>query len=82
MQTLARHYLGVFGDVEITPLVKLTVDLIANLDDGSHVISPSLSWSLRPDIDLSFGAQRFAGRNGSEYGSFNDLMFVRLQWHF
>ena len=82
VQTLARHYLGVFGDVEITPLVKLTVDLIANLDDGSHVISPSLSWSLRPDIDLSFGAQRFAGRNGSEYGSFNDLMFVRLQWHF
>ncbi|WP_298835412.1 hypothetical protein [uncultured Piscinibacter sp.] len=81
-QTVGRDYVGAYAGCEITPLLKLNTDLVVNLRDGSHYLSPSLTWSLRPDVDAAIGAQWFAGRAASEYGTFNDLGFVQLQWYF
>ncbi|ODV10049.1 MAG: hypothetical protein ABT20_09180 [Rubrivivax sp. SCN 70-15] len=81
-QTVGRRYLGAYAGYEITPLLKLNVDLIFNLRDRSRYLAPSLTWSLRPNLEAVLGTQWFAGRAGSEYGAFKDLYFVQLQWYF
>ncbi|MCW5637009.1 MAG: hypothetical protein KIT17_27010, partial [Rubrivivax sp.] len=81
-QTLGRRYVGLHAGVEITPLLKWNTDLVVNLGDGSRYLAPSLTWSMRTDLEMAMGAQLFAGRGGSEYGTFNDLVFVLLQWYF
>lgn len=82
VQNLARHYLGASASYEFTPLLKTRHDLVLNLDDGSRYYSPSLSYSLRSNLDATLGAQLFGGAAGSEFGVFKRLLYVQLQWFF
>lgn len=82
VHNLARHYLGVSASYEFTPLLKTRHDLVLNLDDGSRYYSPTLSYSLRSNLDATLGAQLFGGAAGSEFGVFKRRLYVQLQWFF
>ncbi len=82
IQNVGRRYFGGYLGYEITPLLKWTNYLVVNLGDRSRFFSPSLSWSLKTNLDLTLGAQWFGGGAGSEYDRLRDLYFAQLQWFF
>lgn len=81
-QTLAQHYLGVHAGYEVTPLLKLSTEFVFNLDDGSRLVAPSITYSIRTNLDLSFGLQWFSGAAGSEYARPPSVAYVTLQQFF
>lgn len=81
-QTLARRYLGVQAGYEITPLLKLSAELILNLDDGSRVVAPRISYSIRPNLDASLGSQWFGGAAGTEYARPPNVAYAQVKWFF
>jgi len=81
-QNVGRRYVALRAGYEITPLLKLNADLVANLGDRSRYLSPSVSYSIKADLDWVLGAQLFHGRAGSEYAAFRNLLFTQVQWFF
>lgn len=73
---------GLFIGYDITPLLKWANYLVANLGDRSRGADIRLVWSVRPDVDLTLGLQRFDGRAGSEYGQLRSATFAQAQWFF
>lgn len=82
IQNVGRKYIGAYGSYELTPLFKWTNYLVINLGDRSSFFSPSFNYSLRSNLDLTFGAQWFRGATGAEYGRFNDAYYAQVQWFF
>jgi len=82
IQNVGRRYLGTYASYEITPLLKWANYLVVNLADHSRYFSPSLTYSIKTNLDWSVGVQLFRGSNGSEYGRFNDVYYTQLQWFF
>ena len=81
-QTLAQHYLGLHAGYEITPLLKLRTDIVLNLDDRSRFVAPSITYSIRTNLDGSFGVRWFSGSTGSEYARPPDAAYLSLQSFF
>ncbi len=81
-QTLARRYLGLRAGYEITPLLRLTTDVVVNLGDGSRFVAPGIKYSIRANLDGSLGVRWFSGRTGSEYARPPDAAYLSLQWFF
>ncbi len=82
IQNAGQRYAGVSASYEITPLLKTTNYFVANLQDGSRYFSPALTYSLRTNIDWTIGVQSFSGSATSEYGRFNNVYYMQLQWFF
>lgn len=81
-QTLAQHYLGLHAGYEITPLLKLNTDVVLNLDDRSRFVAPSVTYSIRTNLDGSLGVRLFSGPTGSEYARPPNAAYLSLQWFF
>ena len=81
-QTLARRYLGLHAGYEMTPLLKLNTDIVLNLDDDSRIVAPSITYSIRANLDGSLGLRWFRGPTGSEYARVPDAAYLSLQWFF
>ena len=81
-QTLAQHYLGLHAGYEITPLLKLNTDIVLNLDDRSRFVAPSITYSIRTNLDGSFSVRWFSGPTGSEYARPPGAAYLSLQWFF
>lgn len=81
-QTLAQRYLGLRAGYEITPLLKLNTDVVFNLDDRSRFVAPSVTWSIRTNLDASFAVRWFSGAAGSEFAWPPDAAYLSLQWFF
>jgi len=82
MLSLARHYMGFYSSYDVTPLLQASYFLIVNLDDNSTFFSPNLVYSVTDNIEGSAGVQTFNGDTGSEFGTFENVYFVQLQWFF
>lgn len=82
IQNVGRRYVGAYAGYEITPLLKWNNYFVANLDDRSSYFAPSLVYSLRTNLDLTLGAQRFRGGEGSEFARLADAWYAQLQWFF
>ena len=82
IQNLGRRYLGAYAGYEITPLLKSNNYLAVNLDDGSRYFSPSLTYSLKTDLDLTLGVQLFRGGVRSECRRFDDAYYAQVLWFF
>lgn len=82
IQNVGTRYFGAYAGYEITPLIKWTNYLVVNLVDRSRFYAPALGFSLRDNVDLSIGAQIFAGHAGSEYARLGNLYDVQFQWFF
>lgn len=81
-QTLAQHYLGLHAGYDITPLLKLNTDVVLNLDDRSRFVAPSITYSIRTNLDGSLGVRLFSGPTGSEYARPPNAAYLSLQWFF
>lgn len=82
IQNLARHYAGVYGSYDITPLLKSVNYFVANLDDKSKMFSPTLTYSVLSNQEWTLGIQRYAGSLQSEFGRFRLLVFTQFQYFF
>lgn len=82
VQPLARRYVGVALSYEISPLLKVQASVLANLDDHSRLVVPTLTWSLSDNSVLMGGLQLFSGNPAGEYGRPADLLFLRYQHFF
>lgn len=82
IQNVGRRYLGAYAGYELTPLVKWNNYLVVNLSDRSRYFSPSFTYSVKTNLDLTLGAQWFRGSAGSEYGRFNGAYYAQVQWYF
>ena len=78
-----RRYAGAYAGYELTPLWKVSLYAVRNLSDRSHYLSPSITCSLRSDLEWALGFQQFGGgRRDSEFGRVPDVLYSHLQWFF
>lgn len=82
IQLPGRHYAGLYASYDITPLLKWTNYVVINLSDRSHYFSPTLSYSVRENLEWTVGMQQFGGASGSEYGRMPNFLFSHLKWFF
>lgn len=80
--SLGRRYAGLFASYEITPLMKTQHYIVGNIQDGSRYYSPSLTYSVRTNLDWTTGAQLFSGNAQREFGRMKNLYYTQLQWYF
>ncbi len=80
--TLARHYAGLLFTKDLHPLLKLELAALANLDDRSHFLAPSLQWNALKDLYLSAGMHRTGGSRLTEFGRSPNTAFLQAQWYF
>lgn len=82
LASLATRYAGLYASYEITPLLKWMTYVVVNGDDRSRAVDTRLVWSVRSDLELTAGMQRFGGRSGTEYGTVPAAWQAQLQWFF
>ncbi len=85
---ISRHYLGILGSYEVTPLLIVSLALIINLHDHSMLIDPTLIYSLSDNTEfvagmiISSGHKPRGFRLRSEFGSYPDFTFVEFKYYF
>jgi hypothetical protein len=89
---LGRHYLGGAASYVADRQARLSVATSAlwNVEDGSVIVTPILSYDFGPSTSLSVGALQSFGRAPSiaplalrsEFGTYGDLWFTRLSVYF
>ncbi len=79
---LAQWYVAVSVAVSITPLVGAGLYQLANLNDGSMLVGPSITYSLSQSLEAAAAAYFFTGTSGSEYAAQQHVYFVTLQWYY
>ncbi len=67
---------------DVTPLVRAGVFAIYNPDDHSAISSPSATWSVITNLDLTLLAFLFSGASLTEYGGLGTITYLRLKWSF
>lgn len=82
IQSVGRRYLGGYLGYDITPLLRWDNFIIVNLGDDSFFLAPSLVYSLTDNLEGTAGVQAFSGDSGTEYGTFENLYHLQLQWFF
>lgn len=67
---------------DLHPLLRVSGFIIYNPTDYSSVLVPSASWSVIENLDISFFGLIFSGDNGTEYGEYGQLLFLRGKYSF
>lgn len=79
---LAKFYSAFSANKSITPLLVLNVYGLANLNDGSSLLGPALTYSLFTDLEITVSAYLTRGSQGSEYGLQQSSYFASAQFYF
>jgi hypothetical protein len=88
LYNISRHYLGVLGSYEVTPLLTVALATIINLTDHSVLIDPTVMYSLSDNTECVAGMVLGIGEDPrwpllkSEFGSYPDYIFVQMKYHF
>lgn len=87
---MGRHYLAPGISYQLTPLIALTAQALANVADPSLFLAPQIEYNAA--TNLYVGAGSFLGRGqrptaragalGSEFGAYPDIFFASLRWYF
>ncbi len=77
-----QDYLALNLSYTISTLWNCNYLLINNIDDKSSVSITRFIYSLSDDSELDFGTYIYTGNKSSEYGRFDDALFVRYFIHF
>jgi hypothetical protein len=86
--TFGRFYGGVSVSQEISGLVHGNLAILANLEDPSALLLPSVSWSVASNADVSAGAYVALGKRPdgfvpqSEFGLYPATGFVAVKTYF
>ena len=80
--TLARTEL--FGQLSglLTPLIKADFSAIINPYDGSAFLGPSLNFNMTENLEFLAMGELFIGKQGTEYGQYGQMYYLRLKWSF
>lgn len=78
----AKHSL--FGEVayQFTPLIRGDIAGIVDPADGSFFTGPFFTFSLTNNVEFLAGGQLFFGKEGTLYGGYGKLIYLRLKWSF
>ena len=79
---LGRHYGTLGATCQITPLLSGVLVVIHNFNDGSWGIGPQVEYNIREDVYLAAGAFLFAGKAGSEFDLYPNLLFTSFRYYF
>ncbi len=93
LYTIGRHNMAVSLLVEATPLLNVTSNLFASLEDGSALAQVIMRWDLAQDWQLLGAVTAPLGSKGTQYGGIetglDDLtlavgpsLLVQLAWYF
>ena len=93
LYTIGRHHMAGSLLVELAPLVNVTTNLFANLEDGSGLTQVVLEWNLAQNWQLLASATAPLGSSGTEFGGIDtgidDLtlavgpsLLAQLAWYF
>jgi len=89
MQVLGRWSSAAQASFQVHPLVSVDGMALVNLEDGSLLLAPGLTWSATASGSVRLGAFTSAGRRGlgagglrSEYGEVPTLGYVSMSWFF
>ena len=80
--TPARQSAFLHTAYDITPLLRGDIFLMANPDDRSGIVGPSLQYSLATNWDLYALAFLTYGATGTEFGGFPNQYFLRIKFSF
>lgn len=67
---LGQHYLSGHVQVELHPLLRLTLTAINNIEDPSGIIQPYAVWEITQNLQMTAGLNLYYGDRGSEFGGF------------
>ncbi len=79
---LAKVYAALSVSKSLTPLLNSGVYAIFNLNDGSGLAGPTLTYSLATNLELSASGYFLFGASDSEYGQLESSYFGSLQYFF
>lgn len=81
---LINNYISTFIAVgyDITPLIKVNINSIWNIDDNSIFFNPTIDLSLTENTNLLIASQIFTGEKKSLYNGVGSYVFTRLKWSF
>jgi len=82
LNSRSNHLLGGILGYDLTPLWRIDLLLIADLQQSGWFMSPSLTWSADENVDISVFAQLPQGGGSSEFAVFEPLYAVRADWYF
>ncbi|MDX8410021.1 MAG: hypothetical protein R8J84_08310 [Mariprofundales bacterium] len=81
LQSLARQQLGAMVGYDLTPLWRLDLLTIADLDYGSNFVRPALTWSLGENSELTLFGHYFSGARG-DFATVANLTALQLVAYF
>ncbi len=67
---------------DLTPLIRGTIFNIFNPDDHSYIMVPSITWSVKTNLDLLLLAFFPEGERYSEFGAYGNSFFARFKYSF
>ena len=79
---LAELYSAFIVSKSLTPLISANVYSLFNLNDGSGLAGPAVSWAMLQNVELSLSSYLFFGKGGSEFGLLRNAYFGSLQVYF
>lgn len=70
------------GSYPVSPLFNLSLSVMYMPKIDGYYISPSLSWSLADNLDLTLIAQSFTGKFQKVHTDHFNMGFLRIKWNF
>ncbi len=80
--SITRHILGAGIEYELTGITKLNNYAFYDFEGTSLYYNPEFKWNIRPNFDLTVGAQVFEGDDESEYGDYHNVYYGELKFFF
>ena len=79
---LAELYSALIVSKSLTPLIGTNLYTLFNLNDGSGLAGPAISWAVLQNVEISLSTYLFFGSSGSEFGAFKNAYFGSIQLYF
>ena len=80
--TAARHQTGFEARYDVTPVVTTNLVLLYDWSGTSAAFFPNVTATPLDSLELTLGAQLFAGPRRSQYGEAERLFFLVAEWFF
>ncbi len=82
LQSISGQLLGLMGGYDLSPLWRLDILTILDMERFGWFVAPSLTWSAMENVDIALIVQLPGGQQGSEFARLNHLYTVRADWYF
>lgn len=80
--SISTHQLGLLAGYDLTPLWRLDLLLLNDMEHPSLFFAPRLKWSAAANMNLTFLLQWPGGTARGEFARLNSLAAVQLDWYF